>query len=160
MRQAQSRRRRRPARQRRFWRDTHGGSLVEVALLAPVVILLGIGGFEFGMVGLHKMAANGAARAGVQYGTLDFATAVNTAAMEQAAHDDLGNFSAGANVTARQYCHCPADGEVGCTATCSDGSFNRMYVEVTVQDAYDFIMSYPGVGPTFPVSATARMRVR
>ena len=145
---------------RRFWRDIRGGSLVEIAFLIPLLVLLAIGGIEFGMIALHKMAANNAARACVQYGALDLTTAANTTGMEDAARDDLGNAADGALINARQYCYCPTEGEVACTATCADGSFTMMYVEVSVHDEYKYILGYPGIASTFPIDATAHMRVR
>lgn len=149
-----------PAPVQRFWHDIRGGSLVEIAFLIPLLVLLAIGGIEFGMIALHKMAANSAARAGVQYGALDLTTAANTAGMEEAARDDLGNAADGTLINARQYCYCPTEGEVACTATCADGSFTMMYVEVSVHDEYKYILGYPGIASSFPIDARAHMRVR
>ncbi len=128
--------------------------------MAPIFALLAVGGFDFGNLALHKLAATSAARAGVQYGSLDFATAANTSGIVQAARDDAGDADNSLAVTARQFTSCPGEGEVASTALCADGSFSMMYVEVTVQESYDFLMVYPGVSSPQTVLSTTRMRVR
>ena len=129
--------------------------------MAPIFALLAVGGFDFGNLTLHKLTATSAARAGVQYGSLDFATAANTSGIIQAALDDAGFIDdADLDVTARQFTSCPGEGEVASTALCADGGFSMMYVEVTVQESYEFLMAYPGVSSPHTVQSTVRMRVR
>ena len=144
----------------RWWTCTSGGAAVELAMLVPVLAALAVGGFDFGRLALQKLAATSAARAGAQYGTLDFATAANISAIVQAARDDAGDTDNSLNVTARQFCACPGQGELACTAPCTDGSFSMMYVEVTVQEPYQYLMNYPGLTLPNSVESTVRMRVR
>ncbi len=144
----------------RFWSSTDGGATVELAVMIPVIALLGVGSFDFGRLALEKMAANSAARAGAQFGTLDFATAGNINGIVQAARDDAGDANNELDVTARMFCFCPGQGELVCTATCADDSFSMMYVEVTVADDYDLLMDYPGIASPYPIQSTVRMRVR
>ncbi len=145
---------------RKFWSSTSGAVSAEVVVVIAVVGMLGIGSMEFGRLALEKLSATSAARAGAQYGTLDLATASDTTGIVQAARDDAGDIGGALDVNARQYCFCPSQGEVVCTASCSDGSFSMMYVEVTVGKTYDLLMAYPGVPSPFPVESTVRMRVR
>ncbi len=144
----------------RWCKCTSGGSTVELAILVPVLTLLAVGGFDFGRLALHKLAATNAARAGAQYGTLDFATAADISGIVQAARDDAEDTNNELNVNARQFCFCPGQGELACTAACADGSFSMMYVEVTVQEPYEYLMNYPGLTLPDSVESTIRMRVR
>ena len=137
-----------------------GSAMVEMALAAPIFVLLAIGSFDFGNLALQKLTATSAARAGVQYGTLDLATAGDTGGIIQAARDDAEDAGNSLGVTTRQYTFCPGEGEVASTALCADGSFSMMYVEVTVQESYEFLMAYPGVNSPQTVQSTVRMRVR
>ena len=145
---------------KRWCGSASGNVAVEFGFVIPVLVMIGMGAYDFGNLGLQKITVSSAALAGVQYGTQDFATAADTAGMIQAARNDANDTKNKLTVIARQYCSCPADGEVLCTATCSDGSFNFMYVDVTVQDDVTILFAYPGVSSTQTIVSTSIMRVR
>jgi Flp pilus assembly protein TadG len=145
---------------KRWCKSVSGNVTVEFAFVIPVLVMIGMGAFDFGRMGLQKITVSSAALAGAQYGTQDFVTAAHTAGMIQAARNDANDTNNELTVTARQYCSCPTDGEVACTATCSDSSFNFMYVDVTVQDDLTILFAYPGVSKDQTIVSTSTMRVR
>lgn len=141
-------------------RTSKGAIAIEFAVILPVLLLLGIGIFELGSIAVEQNTIESAAKAGVQYGTQDFTTANDSAGMVQAALNDIGTTSEQINVSARQYCSCPNDGELPCTDLCKDGSYSPMYVQVSVQTTKDLLFHYPGFPDSISLSATSEMRIR
>lgn len=144
------------------WRRAAAGNVaVEFGFIIPILVMLALGTFDFGRLGLEKIAVTSAARAGAQYGMQDFVTAADSPGMIQAALNDAGVTLNEMNVTPRPaYCYCASDGEVACTAPCSDSSYPMMYVEVTASEDVHLLFSYPGLNQTQTVTSTSRMRVR
>jgi TadE-like protein len=99
---------------------SRGQSAVELALLAPVLILLLLAAADFSRVYYASIEATNAARADVQYGAQSITTASDTAGMQQAALNDASNLS-GLTATASNFCECPpGTSHVICSsATCS-----------------------------------------
>jgi hypothetical protein len=147
---------------RRWRRAVDGNVAVEFGFLVPILVMLALGTFDFGRLGLTKITVSSAAFAGSQFGAQDFVTAVNSTGMEQAARNDAGDTTGNLifDPAPRYYCVCTADGEVSCTAPCSDSGFPMMYVEVTVQDNVQLLFDYPGLSQTQTVVSTSRIRVR
>lgn len=141
-------------------RTNNGAIAVEFAAILPVLVLLGLGIFELSTIALEQNTIESAAKAGVQYGTQDFSTANDPDGMVQAALNDIGTTSEPVNVSARQYCSCPNDGELPCTDSCKDGSYSPMYVQVNVQTTKDLLFHYPGFPDSISLSATSEMRIR
>src|SRR5438552_1720965 len=96
-----------------------GASVMELAVLLPLLLVLFIGIIDFGRVFYTAMTISHAARAGVQYGAQDNIRSGDFAGMRQAAQGTAGDV-AGVTVTACRYCRC-ADGTGSCT-NCTDGS--------------------------------------
>ncbi len=141
-------------------RDTGGNVTLEFAAVIPVLVLLAIGIFEFGQVAITKSQIGSAAKAGVQYGTLDHSAANDPAGMVQAALNDIGETNQTFAITARQFCSCPVSGELSCSETCADGAYSPMYVEVDVQTTKALTFSYPGFPESINMSSVNRSRVR
>ncbi|MFQ6017099.1 MAG: TadE/TadG family type IV pilus assembly protein [Kiloniellaceae bacterium] len=133
---------------------------IEFGFAITMLVVLALGTFDFGRLGLRKITVSNAARAGAEYGTQDFGTATDVNGIIQAARNDADDNNNSLNIAARQYCSCPTDGEIACTAMCSDGTFNLMYVEVSVQDQVDLVFPYPGVTSPRAIVSTSKMRVR
>lgn len=144
----------------RVLRARSGGVALEFAFLIPILIVLGIGAFDFGRLGLEKIAITGAARAGAQYGHKDFFTASNPTGIEQAARDDYGGTLCEDCVVPRVYYVCPGEGEVGPTDGCSDGGTSLMYVDVTVKKTVNLLFPYPGIEMAQDLETTSTVRVR
>ncbi len=145
---------------RRLWRCPRGNVAVEFGILAPLLVIMALGAFDFGRYGLGLLRVSSAARAGVQYGTLDHSTANDIANMIQYARDDAVDPANELSIAARQFCRCPTGAEVACASPCPDGAYPPIYVEVTVADTLDLSFAYPGLPSTVTLAAASRMRLR
>jgi Flp pilus assembly protein TadG len=143
---------------RRLARSEAGASLVEFALLAPVMIFLLIGLIEVGRYTYFAILAANAARAGVSYGAQNALTAFNTAGMQNAASQDAQNIS---NFTTTTNVFCSTDGVT--TTTCPSGTGPTppvyYYVQVSVTGTFSSLFNYPGIPNHIPISGSAVMRV-
>ena len=93
---------------RSLFRSQAGTSLVEFALVAPVLIFLMIGLIEVGRYTYFATLAANAARAGVQYGAQNVTTATDITGMQNAAITDAQNLpnwtAAGGGISAQYLC--------------------------------------------------------
>jgi hypothetical protein len=94
----------------RSW--SSGAASLELALLAPVLILLLVATWDFGRAIQESSRLAAAARAGAQYGMQSVDTAADTAAIAQAVRDDAQD---PANALTVQ---CLGGGAVACDGTC------------------------------------------
>ncbi len=147
-------------RARRLARCTKGTISVEFALVTAFIFVpLIVVGFDFGSIALKWSQLESAARAGAQYGIRSQTSALELTAMETAVQNDAGDPTLSPTVT--QHCQCPGVSTTqDCTATCAGGLYAPMYVEITVTDSVDTMWTYPGLPSPFPITVTAKMRVR
>ena len=144
------------ARERATRRGERGASLVEMAVVLPVLALLLIGAIDFGRVFYVSMALTNAARVGVQYGAQNQGTAVDLAGMRAAAiaaaRPDVGTITAAATRT----CSCNGGARVACNSvaitSCASPSIIRTYV--SVQTAMPTSSPFATVSRLFPFSST------
>jgi Flp pilus assembly protein TadG len=143
--------------------------MIEFALLFPAMMLMALGTADFARVFYAGIAVANAARAGVQYGSLDPGKAGNFPAMQQAALDDAANQGlSGVAAVATNYCGCTGSSStVACggatPGTCSMGGTTTApngYVRVTVTYTYNTLVTYPGIPSTVALARTAIMRVQ
>lgn len=138
-------------------RQENGASLVETALLTPVLLLLLVAAVDFGRAYFATIAVNSAAEAGALYGVLNPGDA---AGMILAAK--LDGTSVSTLVPVATYgCEC-ADGSSASslcvkTPTCTSNVVN--YVEVDTSAVYTPLMKYPGIPKSIALASKARLRV-
>jgi Flp pilus assembly pilin Flp len=134
---------------RRFVGDEAGSSMVEFAVVLPLLLVLLVGIVDFGRYMYAGIELGNAARAGVQYGARSALTAVDTAGMESAARSDARDISL-SNVAASYLCSC--HGSPGAAVPC-DGlpdpclpaaDYRELHVTVIAQGAFAPLISYPG----------------
>ncbi len=141
-------------------RAERGSALVEFALIAPLLLILLLGLIEAGRAGDYAIRVANAARAGVQYGAQNEATAGDTQGMENAATSDA-EFAGITAVAAPTYCAC-SDGSA---STCQQGdcatSHRLQWVEVTATGTFTGLNSIfvPPPLRSITISQTAIMRV-
>jgi len=138
-------------------RSESGTSLIEFALILPVLVFLLLGLIEVGRYAYYAILAANAARAGVQYGAQDVRTAEDTSGMRSAASQDAMSL---ASLTANAQYLCSQNGSP--PAPCASGvpgSGNVYYVKVQVTGTFSSLLSYPGIPTHIPVSGSAIMRV-
>jgi Flp pilus assembly protein TadG len=142
--------------------DDRGTSVLEMALLTPLLLLLLLGIIEIGRYAELSILVANAARAGVQYGAENLTTAADTNGMQNAAVNDSQGFLNAANVTVAELCGCSAS-SLGSTcplsSPCSSPLYPITYVQVTTQGTFNSLFSYPGIPGSITVNGKAQMRV-
>jgi Flp pilus assembly protein TadG len=137
-----------------------GQTILEVALLTPVLLLLAVGIIEIGRYAYYSILVANAARAGAQYGAQSLATAADTAGIRTAAEND-GQNVAGLTVTTQQECGCTGSSiSSTCPATsCSSPNHALVYVKVSTTGKFNSLFKYPGIPTSITVNSTELMRV-
>jgi len=149
-----------------FCRSLSGQSAVELAIVAPVLILMLLAAADFGRVFYLSVEVNNAARTGVQYGAQNSGDASDTGPtgkIVQAAKSDATDIS-GFSATASEFCQCPAGTSSVSTVACPTGtdpppcSDMRIYVKVDTAATFNTIVSWPGIPSPVVVNGSAQMR--
>ncbi len=139
-------------------RNEAGVSLIETALLLPVLLLMMVGAVDFGRAYYAAIEVQSAAEAGALYG-VQYPS--DTAGMISAAKADATNVT-GLTPLAYFGCEC-FDGTStvsSCTktpTTCGTNNFIN-YAEVDTTATYTTLLKYPGIPSTITLTGKARMR--
>lgn len=143
-------------------RADRGSSLVELAVVLPVLVLVLVGAADFGRVFYTAMALTSAARAGAAYGGQSQAKSAEIANTETTAETAAHPFSLTAH--AEQLCSCGNNDSTAftalgtCAATVCTASQHKMYYsKVTTTTPFSMIAHY-GFQHTFTVTRTAIQR--
>jgi hypothetical protein len=138
---------------------SHGQSLVEFALVVPLLLLLLIGAVEIGRAAYFSIAVTNAARAAVQYGAQSPVTAADDIGIKQHALNDAPMLSP-SDVTWSNYCQCPNGNPApNCFPTdCSGGRFIS-YLQVNTQMQLTPLIGFPGLPASFPLRGQAIMEI-
>jgi Flp pilus assembly protein TadG len=141
-------------------RCNRGTSMIEFALVAPMLIFLFMGLVEVGRYTNFAIMAANAARAGVQYGAQNLTTAQDNAGMENAALNDAQNVGNFGTPTAQHLCSVSGGALETCSSSSGPPAANTVYfVEVNVTGTFKPLLTYPGIPSSVPVSGNAIMRV-
>jgi len=139
---------------------TAGVASVELAVIAPLIIVAIIGTADLGF-GIHrKMQVQAAAQAGAEYAIVKgfSASGISNAVVSATPVAGLR-----ADPAPQQFCGCPSDtgiAALACNATCPDQSKPGAYVTVSAQSSYATILPYPTFPATFELSATSTARLQ
>ncbi len=150
-------------------RSDSGQSLVELALITPILLVLVLGIAEMGRYAYISILVGNAARAGAAYGAQSLAQSVDTTGITNAADNDFQNngqlvssLTVNAPVTS---CGCDSAGTVtsancttGTAGTCAAGHWVVM-VSVTAHGTFNSMLNYPGIPRSLTMSSTATLRV-
>jgi len=137
--------RRPPAKHHR----SHAQSLVELALVTPILVLCLVITADFARVYSDSIELSNMAREGAHYGSLSSTNAADTAGIQAAALDE-GNAIDGSEPTVTS-----STGTDGY----SQGSESFDYVRVTVSFDFHPLFPFPPVPDTITLHRTAEMRV-
>lgn len=140
---------------RRFRRSQSGGAALELAFVAPLLLLLLIGVADFGRAFYTSVTVSNAARAGAEYGAQGPQTSGDTVGMKNFAQGD-GQEAGTMTIGARRYCECGGAAHA-CTA-CADGSAPDVFVEVTATKSFSMLLRYPGLPSSLTISRQATFR--
>ena len=137
-----------------------GVAMLELALLAPVLLLLMSGIWDFGNALFQAERLQSAAQAGAEYGVQTATTAANLTGIVQAARNDANDTTNSLTITAVQTCRCPGStSAVSCSSsTVCSGSPPNAYIQVTVARNYTTMFTYPFVGNPISISRQAMIR--
>jgi hypothetical protein len=137
-----------------------GQSLLELALLAPMLLLMLVGTIEIGRFAYFAIEATGAARAGAQYGMQSLTDSKDIAGIQLAATHDAPDLPQ-LNVTASDLCACSNDPSryIGCPAQRCGAGHPVVFLQVDTTVQVPSLFRYPGLPSTFTASGTAIMRV-
>ncbi len=149
-----------------------GQSLVEFAIMLPLLLLLVLGVIEIGRYAYVGILVGNAARAGVAYGSQSHITAGDITGITAAVNNDYqnnGNFRDNNNnvitaltVTKAYDCGCDNSGTisvVGCNTVCPIGQHLVVSLQVTASGNFSSLFRYPGIPTPLSVSRTATMRI-
>lgn len=160
-----------------------GQTLLEVALLTPLLVLLLLGVIEMGRYAYAGILVGNAARAGAAYGAQSVALSSQTANIIAAADNDYlqnGQPASTLTVTSSTSCGCDSAGTISmqtnacstqanpgitttidtCQGTTSPtGNHWVVMVSVTASGQFSSLFSYPGIPSPITITRTATMRV-
>jgi Flp pilus assembly protein TadG len=154
-----------------------GQSLVEVALLTPLLLSLLVGTIEMGRYAYTSILVGNAARAGAAYGAQSLARSIDSTGIQTAATNDFQNNGPGTGVlavsggaTGGSYVSCGCDSGGTITAANCNPAVNAsagicvtghwvVIVSVKATATFNSLFKYPGIPTSLKITETATMRV-
>lgn len=151
---------------RRF-RAESGQSLLEVALLMPLLSLIFLGIVDMGRYAYQAIALGNAARAAVAYGAQSpIAASDPSGGIEAAACNDYAGTSScslTSSLTKAYVCQCDNAGtmsSITCgTGTCTTTDQEVVSLSVTVTSTFSSLFTFPGIPSSLTITKTAIMRI-
>ena len=133
-----------------------GTSLIELALVLPVLVLILAGAVDFGRAYVLALQVASAAQAGAAYGNQSFTDTVGMIAAAKLNAPGIPTLSVSATFGCE--CHDGSGVVVSCTSApvCAQNVLN--YAEVTASTPYTPILPYPGIPSTLNLKSKTRVR--
>ena len=128
-------------------RGDRGQALVELAMIAPILIILMLGVIDYGRVYFAYVSVTNGARIGADYAASGPTQAADTAAIKAAALTDTGDLLD----------QSPTNPEV--TVVTANDSQGRLYADVTMTYTFSTLFPWPGLPASIDVERTVRSRV-
>jgi Flp pilus assembly protein TadG len=134
-----------------------GQSLVETALVFPVLVTMLVGSVEMARVVRASIAVANAAKAGAQYGCENGFTAQDTTGIQTAASNEAPNLTV---ITSSSYgCMCSDGSSSTCLNTDCSNSHIEQTLTVNSQATVNATIQLPGLPKTFTVNGQSIQRV-
>ncbi|MYM54256.1 TadE/TadG family type IV pilus assembly protein [Thalassovita mangrovi] len=121
---------------RRFARDSDGSSVVEFALLAPIMLMITLATFDLGNSVSDRMAMDAALRNGLQVAMSTGSVDATLSMMQTTAEAELGADQASFQVSRICTCGTVYDSQVACDTICT-GSSPSTSVFMELAGSYD-----------------------
>lgn len=137
-------------------RSERGTSLVEFAIVLPVLAFFLIGLVDFGRAMSYGIMASNAARAGAQYGSQYLWTVNDTAGIQNAVTQDAS--SVAWTVTTQPVCTINGSALTACPVAAAQPN-TVYYVKVHVSGTFAPLIRYPGLPSQIPINAESVSRV-
>lgn len=144
---------------KRFVRHERGYSVVELAMISPMLAFLLVAAFDFARAFYFAIAVTGAAHTAAQWGSLSPFNATNYSAMQNIAQNHAPGL--GVTATASRICRCGSgvnapSNMLSCSAGCV--GTKRVYVSVTTTRSFSPIIGFPGIPGTVNITRTSQIR--
>ena len=137
-------------------RDERANTVVEFALVAPVLILAFIGLVDYAIYVSDQMRLSKAVASAVQFAMYN---SDNDDGIRNVAYS-ASYFSADqADVTITHACECPGGDAVACDGICVAGDHKRIFVEVAMQYTYTPLLPYPFVPESLVIDRSASIQI-
>ncbi len=133
-----------------------GGVAVEFALLMPLMLVLFLALYDFGMAAYENMSLTNAARVAGQYGVMN---PLDSAGITAVATQSQTTWNAPPAVSSSIFCQCPDGTSVDCSGACAAGPTNH-FLRVLVQEPYQLLIPYPGLSGSMNLAGEAVFRLR
>ncbi len=132
---------------------------MELALAAPMLVLLMTAGYDFGSAFYEQQRVTAAARAGVQYAIQSQAKWTDTTDITAAVRADAGD-TANILTVSSGTCTCPSGtSQCNTTSACTGSTVSGTYVQVTVSESFSTLVQYPFITSPFTISNEVMVRV-
>lgn len=143
---------------KQYIQNSDGVAAVEFALLAPILIFIFVGMFDFGRYLQQKMQLDNMARNAAEYvrhgGDADnLATDVLAEATPASAEADA------LEITTEENCECSGGIGISCSATGGCGGYMRRFFSIELQQTYRPLFDYPGLPDNIILTGFSRMQV-
>ncbi len=150
----------------RFRRANDGAAIVELAIMAPLLLVFSLGTIEIGRYLYEAIEVGNATRAGVQYGGLGLAYAGTNSEVISAVQADAGQINiASGNIMPSTYCTCNSDHSThlsDCSpqgTSCKPPDYLVNFISVTVDQPFDSLFNYPGLPATIEIKRTMTQQI-
>ena len=152
-------------------RSQSGQTLLEVALLTPLLLAMVLGVIDMGRYAYIAILVGNAARAGAAYGAQSLPQSVDITGIEAAADNDFqdnGENVSTLAVSSSTACGCDSGGTITAAACSTATNLNAgmcatghwvVMVSVTASGTYSALFNWPGIPNSLAVSRTATLRV-
>ena len=137
-----------------------GNIMIELALVAPLLLLMVAGAADFARVYFNSVTLSNAAGTGAFYGAQGNIYSVQDAQMQQVAQNDASDLGK-ITTTSSHYCDCPSGTKVDCiTGSCATYGAPRVYVTTHAEKTFTPLLPFPGVPRSVKAGRTAYFRVQ
>jgi Flp pilus assembly protein TadG len=134
------------ARVRGLLRDGRGTTVIEVAIIAPVVILMALGGFDVSrMIARQHELQAGAGDAEQIVLAAASGSATDTTTIKSVLANTLGITNDNNHITVNKLYRCGTATALQ-SSVCGNGSYQSTYLQVTFHDTYTPLWSQFGIG--------------
>jgi Flp pilus assembly protein TadG len=126
--------------------DKRGVTVIETAIIAPVLLCLALGGYDVSsMIARQHELQNGAGDAEQIVLAAASGTATDTTTIKSVLANTLGIPNDSSHISVDKLYRCGTATTL-VTSTCSSGSYESTYIQVTFHDSYTPIWAKFGIG--------------
>lgn len=139
--------------------STCGASLVELAMIMPVMLLMIVGALDMGSMFVRKMEIANSVKAGIQYALVRKPVQGDVSKISGAVTNSLGNtITETTAIVVELYCICAGVKQV-CTLVCTDENV-RAFVNITVTEDFKTpFFNYDWFMASFPIDESATIQL-